>query len=137
MSRPSKWMRPVSGTISPASWPMSVVLPAPFGPMMACNSPGATSRPTLSDATTPPKRLVRPSILSSASTTARPRQQAVDTATRVKHDKQHHRPKNELPVFLRGGDFLAGEDVRDEADQMRQRLLQHQKRDRADHRAEH
>ena len=39
MSRPSKRMRPASGAISPASWPISVVLPAPLGPMMACSSP--------------------------------------------------------------------------------------------------
>src|SRR5215471_16639757 len=34
-SRPSKRMRPASAAISPASWPIRVVLPAPFGPMMA------------------------------------------------------------------------------------------------------
>ena len=37
-------MRPASGAISPASWPIRVVLPAPFGPMIACTSPCATSR---------------------------------------------------------------------------------------------
>src|SRR5260370_41516523 len=95
MSRPSKAMRPMSGTISPASCPISVVLPAPFGPMMACSSPRATSSATLSEATTPPKRLVRPSTLSIASATAQPRQNAVDAAARVKRDRQQHRAEDQ------------------------------------------
>ena len=33
MSRPSKRMRPASGASSPESWLISVVLPAPFGPI--------------------------------------------------------------------------------------------------------
>src|SRR5688500_7624444 len=37
---------------------MSVVLPAPLGPISACTSPRATSRLTPSTATTPPKRLL-------------------------------------------------------------------------------
>ena len=39
MSRPSKTMLPASGASSPESWLMSVVLPAPLGPMTACISP--------------------------------------------------------------------------------------------------
>src|ERR1700730_7584060 len=38
----------------------SVVLPAPFGPMSANTWPVGTSKLTLSTATRPPKRLVRP-----------------------------------------------------------------------------
>ena len=37
-------MRPASGASRPEIWWISVVLPAPFGPMIACSSPGATSR---------------------------------------------------------------------------------------------
>src|SRR5229473_1850704 len=37
-----------------------VVLPAPLGPMSANTSPSSTSKLTLSTATRPPKRLVRP-----------------------------------------------------------------------------
>ena len=43
MSSPAKRIVPASGRRSPASWPMSVVLPAPFGPMIACVSPWRTS----------------------------------------------------------------------------------------------
>src|SRR3569833_2845906 len=92
-------MRPASGAISPASWPISVVLPAPFGPMIAWSSPRPISSCTASEAMTPPKRLVSPSILSKASATGRPRQQTVDAAAREQHDQQQHRPENELPVF--------------------------------------
>src|SRR5262245_66606974 len=96
-------MRPASGAISPASWPINVVLPAPFGPVMACNSPRRTPSEIASDAMTPPNRLVRPSISSSVSTcasvTACPRQQTIDAATREQHDQQEQRTEHDLPVF--------------------------------------
>src|SRR4029077_14133689 len=96
-------MRPASGAISPASCPIKVVLPAPFGPMIACNSPLRTPSEIASDAMTPPNRLVRPSISSSVSTrasvTACPRQQAVDAATREQHDQQEQVAEHDLPVF--------------------------------------
>src|SRR5215212_1237114 len=117
MSRPAKRIRPACGESSPVSCPISVVLPAPFGPMMACNSPSDTVRLTSSDAATPPKRLVSPSIASSGSGMAQP-QHAVDAAARVKNDQQKQRPNDDLRVF---GD--AGE-----------RLFEHQQRDRADQR---
>ncbi len=44
----------------------SVVLPAPFGPMTAKIVPGATLKLTLSTASRPRKRLLSPSISSSA-----------------------------------------------------------------------
>src|SRR6185503_13589638 len=113
MSWPSKWMVPALGAISPASCPISVVLPAPFGPMMACSSPFATSSPTLSEAITPPKRLVRPWMLSIASAMAfalarRPGQQSVDAAAGEQHDQQQHRAENELPVLARALHFMTG-----------------------------
>src|SRR3954469_2501905 len=142
MSRPSKWMRPAFGTISPQSWPISVVLPAPFGPMMACSSPLLTSSPTLSEAITPPKRLVRPSMASSASAMAfdlarRPGQQSIDAAAGEQHDQQQHRTEDKLPVFARTLHLMAGQKLARSANQYRQRLFQHQQRDRADHWAEH
>src|SRR3954470_23965064 len=122
MSRPSKWMRPAFGMISPQSWPISVVLPAPFGPMMACSSPFVTSSPTLSEAITPPKRLVRPAMLSSASAMAfalaqRPRQHAVDAAAGEQHDQQQHRPEDELPIFTRALHLMTGQELARPADQ--------------------
>src|SRR6185436_93599 len=59
MSSPAKRMLPPSGSSMPASWPMSVVLPAPFGPMMASVSPSRTSRSTPSVARSAPKLFVR------------------------------------------------------------------------------
>src|ERR1700680_3948190 len=109
-------MRPELGVSSPVSWPISVVLPAPFGPMMACSSPRLTSSKMLSDATTPPKRLVKPSILSKTSATAQSRKQSVDTATREQHDEQQHRPENKLPIFARGHHFLSGDDEAGKSD---------------------
>src|SRR5688572_1612444 len=58
MSSPPKAMRPESGRRLPASWPMKVVLPAPFGPMTACVSPSATSKSMPSLARRAPKVLV-------------------------------------------------------------------------------
>ena len=48
MSRPAKWMAPWSGVVSPESWRMAVVLPAPLGPMTAWTSPWSTSRESAS-----------------------------------------------------------------------------------------
>ena len=59
-SRPSRWMEPESGRISPQICAISVDLPAPFGPMMAWISPARTSRSTPLVATTASKALRRP-----------------------------------------------------------------------------
>src|SRR5262245_13879299 len=135
MSAPSKRMRPALGASSPVSCAMSVVFPAPFGPMTAWSSPRGTSSEIASEATTPPKRLVNASIWSSGSATGhlcirgvglrRPREceafeQAVDAAAREQHDQEQQRAQNDLPVF--------GE--------ARQHLLEHQQSDGADERAE-
>src|SRR5215470_13714695 len=98
MSRPSNRITPESGAISPVSCPIRVLLPAPFGPMMACSSPGGMASEMPSEATTPPKRLVRPSIASSASATADILQQAVDAAAREQHHQQEQRAEHDLPI---------------------------------------
>src|SRR5215467_1959275 len=99
MSRSAKRMRPESGAISPVSCPIRVLLPAPFGPMMACNSPGGMASEMPSEATTPPKCLVRLSIKRSASATARALQETVDAAARKQHHQEEQRPEYDLPVF--------------------------------------
>src|SRR5262249_36019383 len=99
MSALSNSMRPASGAISPAIWPISVVLPAPFGPMMACNSPRRTSSTILSEATTPPKRLVRPAMRSSASARAKPRQHATDATAAIDRDQQQDRAEDDVGVL--------------------------------------
>jgi hypothetical protein len=52
---PSMKMRPASGTSSPASMSMRVVLPEPFGPMSAVTAPRRASTWTSSTARTLPK----------------------------------------------------------------------------------
>src|SRR4051794_18596947 len=113
-------MLPELGINCPVSWLISVVLPAPLGPMMACNSPGTTSSDRLSVARIPPKRRTRFSTRSKESTTAEPPEQAHDAAAREQHDQQQQRPHDQRPVFR----------------ELRQHFLQHQKEDRTDDRAE-
>src|SRR6185295_18202433 len=83
-------MAPEFGINCPVNWLISVVLPAPLGPMMACSSPGATSSERLSVALMPPKLRTRFSTRSrgsgKGSATAQPPQQAHDAAA----PEQHH-----------------------------------------------
>src|SRR6266403_706936 len=112
-SSPANRIVPASGARSPESWPISVVLPAPLGPMIASVSPSATSRSTPSVATRPPKRLVRPRTASSGSAIARDRagQQAPEAAARVEHDEDEQRTQDDLPVHRpRGEDVLEQEE---------------------------
>src|SRR5262245_22018532 len=137
MSRPSKRTAPESGAISPVSCPISVLLPAPFGPMMACSSPGGMASEMPSEATTPPKRLVRLSIARRASATAHALQQTIDAAAREQHHQEKQRSEHDLPIlrdFHR--DLWLDHAGCDQPDQHRQRLFQHQKRHRPDKRAE-
>src|SRR4051812_36224536 len=66
---------------------MSVVLPAPFGPISACTSPAATSSVAPSTATTPPKRLL---TLASESTG--------DSLRREQHHGEQDQAHRQLPV---------------------------------------
>src|SRR4029078_9917286 len=120
MSRPASETLPECGSRCPVSWLISVVLPAPFGPMMACNSPAATSSETLSVATMPPKRRTSFSTRSSGSATIEPPEQAHDTAAAEQHDQQQERAHDQRPVF--------GE--------LRQQLFQQQEQDGTEHRRE-
>src|SRR2546423_15298 len=86
-------MRPACGASSPVSCPISVVLPAPFGPMMAWSSPSGTARLISSEAVTPPKRLVIPLIASSGSGIARPQHPEAridDTPDEKDYAEQQH-----------------------------------------------
>src|SRR5712664_198443 len=60
--RPFSRISPASGASPPAIRLKSVVLPAPFGPIIPCASPGATDRSISSAAITEPKVLRRPLI---------------------------------------------------------------------------
>src|SRR5665647_1257607 len=120
MSRPAILMVPECGVSCPISWLISVVLPAPFGPMIACNSPWATSSETWSVAMMPPNRRTSFSTRSKGSATIEPPQQAVDAAAPEQHDRQQERSQDQRPIFRH----------------LRQEFLQHQIDDRPDHRAE-
>src|SRR5262245_56990650 len=119
-SAPAKRMVPASGRRPPASWPISVVLPAPFGPMMASVSPSATSSATSSVATRPPKRLRNPRTASSGSAIAGARQQAIKSPAPVEHDEDEERTEHHLPVH----------------GPRREQVLEQQERDGAEHWAE-
>src|SRR5690242_6584341 len=99
MSRPASETLPECGVRCPVNWLISVVLPAPLGPMMACNSPCATSSETLSVATMPPKRRTRFWTRSRGSATGEPPQQAHDPAAAEQHDQQQQRPHDDRPIF--------------------------------------
>src|SRR6516225_1326079 len=120
MSRPPSETVPACGERCPVSWLIGVVLPAPFGPMIACSSPAATSSETLSVAVMPPKRRTSFSTRSSGSATVEPPEQAHDAAAPEQHDEQQQGAHDQRPIF---GD-------------LRQELFQQQIDDRAHHRAE-
>ena len=65
-SWPNSLTEPPSAVRSPVMRLNSVVLPAPFGPMISRRSPGMTVSETFLVAGSPPKRLLRPAISSAA-----------------------------------------------------------------------
>src|ERR1700722_15868855 len=99
MSRPAKWMVPEFGCTCPVSWLISVVLPAPLGPRMGCNSPDATSRDRWSVAGQPPTRRTRFSTANKGSAAAVPPQQSHDAAAAEQQDQQQQRAHDRRPVF--------------------------------------
>src|SRR5580698_2799036 len=113
-------MVPALGRNCPINWAISVVLPAPFGPMIACSSPGAISSERLSVATMPPKRRTRFSIRSKGSATGKPPKKTHNAATPEQHDQEQERPHDHRPVL----------------GNLRQEFLEHEVNDGADHRAE-
>src|SRR4051812_4800838 len=95
MSAPLKTMRPESVASTPEICAMSVVLPAPFGPMRACTSPRVTSSVTSSVATTPPKRFETP-----RSSSMPPPEHSGDAVGRDHDDRQQHHADREAGVVL-------------------------------------
>src|SRR5262245_4910112 len=102
-STPAKTIRPASGAISPQIWLISVVLPAPFGPISACSSPGCTSKLTASVARRPPNLLLSASTRSTGSGTAEPARQLAretDQAAAREHDEEHQKwAEDHLPML--------------------------------------
>src|SRR5882762_3642258 len=97
-SSPAKRTRPRSGRRLPASWPISVVLPAPFGPMMAWVSPSRTSRSTSSLASSAPKLFLKP-LTSSRILFIVAEEQSREAAPQEEHREHQERPENQLPVL--------------------------------------
>src|SRR5688572_8425430 len=97
MSSPANTIRPLSGGRLPASWLMKVVLPAPFGPMTACVSPGSTSKLMPSLARSAPKLFLRSFTSRSASVMAR--EKTGEAALEEQHRQHQERPEVDLPVL--------------------------------------
>src|SRR4051794_11958156 len=93
-SSPAKTMWPESGRRLPASWLMKVVLPAPFGPMIACVSPSRTARSIPSVARSAPK-----DFTSRRTSSIGTRQQAGEAALEEDDGEDQQRPKDDRPVF--------------------------------------
>src|SRR5512132_83726 len=100
---------------------MSVVLPAPFGPITAWISPLLSASETWSVATRPPNNLQRSTVSTSGPFTAPSQEQASDAAALVQGHENEQRPEDELPVF--------GEP--------RERFFEHHERDSAGHGPDH
>src|SRR5256884_7410604 len=117
MSSPAKRTRPRSGSRLPASWLIRVVLPAPFGPMMAWVSPSSTSRSTSSLARSAPKLFLKPRT-SSRVLFILGEEQSREAALQEKHRQHEERSEDELPVLRPA----------------RERVLEEQQRKGAEHR---
>src|SRR5436305_4217269 len=99
ISWPANAMRPASGTIRPEIWLINVVLPAPFGPITACSSPGITLSVTSSVTRKPPKFFERFAMRNTGSATnhsPQPLGGADQSAARAHRDQHQQRPENHL-----------------------------------------
>src|SRR3990172_367607 len=84
---------------------MSVVLPAPLGPMTAVSRPEGSVRFTPSTAASAPKRFERPSVLRSSVVTGSPTGKDARDAAPEAHDQGHHdRPEPDEPVLREADD---------------------------------
>src|SRR5690606_34706415 len=108
MSLPSSKIWPESGISSPLIWEISVVLPAPLGPIRACNSPGRTVRLTSLVATSAAKALRRLRISSLAVSVMilAPYQPAEKAAFTEQHHQDEDGTQEQHPVFSPGGEYL-------------------------------
>src|SRR6185295_12600513 len=114
-SSPPNMILPPSAASSPEIWLISVVLPAPFGPMMACSWSGRTSSVTSSVTRSPPKFFARFSMRSTASATdhpPQPRRQPEQPARREHRDQHEQRAEDHLPVLGDAGQPLLDQQER-------------------------
>src|SRR5215813_2210506 len=94
MSAPPKRMRPLVGRRTPVRQLKNVLLPAPFGPMIARISPRGTAKLTLLSAVSPPNRTVSPSVRSIGSEDSPPRL-LVATGANVTSDRNWAGPPSD------------------------------------------
>src|SRR5581483_10508609 len=102
ISSPARKTRPALGARSPESRLMSVVLPAPLGPITAWISPSSSSSESWSTAARPPKRFESASTRSSGSAIARPprRRQEPAQALGQRQDRDDdEEPHRQQPVL--------------------------------------
>src|SRR2546423_2194647 len=119
ISRPSNWMVPPLGESSPESMLMSVVLPAPLGPMTACTSPGRSSRETSLTAASPPKLLESPvtrrigSVIGDLVRLAsEAKREPADAARQQEHREHHENSHRQQPMLVEAvEDRLVGEEI--------------------------
>src|SRR2546430_3358802 len=120
MSRPSKRTRPASGRTWPVIRLKSVVLPAPFGPMIAVTRPAATVRLTPPTAAKPPNALCRSRTSSTAEAPpcALPERdgRTGEATGAAEQPDDEDRAEHERPVLGVGDDLLVEEDQRERAD---------------------
>ena len=124
MSRAPSSTRPEVGGDTPVSRLISVVLPAPLGPIRAWRAPRSTAIVTWSVAVMPPKRLTSAWVCSTTSLTSRPFEPPGPRPEQAlaPHQHQHHQEQAdpEGPVLRRDA---------------RQQVVHHAERQRADQRA--
>src|ERR1044072_9947923 len=111
MSAPAKRTVAESGRTLAGSWPMKVVLPAPFGPISACVSLSATSKSMPSPARSAPNCFVSPRTSSIGFV-----EHAGEAALEENHRKHEKRAQDDLPVLGPALEHLLDEQQRDGAD---------------------
>src|ERR1700733_12706264 len=85
MSRPPRMMLPAVGRSTPVSRLITVVLPAPFGPINACRAPFSIDNETSCAATIPPKRFSSP-IVSRTGIGSTPLRRGIAGCRRTRHE---------------------------------------------------
>src|SRR5690349_9072140 len=109
MSSPPRTIRPASGASIPVIRLMSVVLPAPFGPIRAWRTPCGSSSSTSCATTSEPNFLL---TFFTEST-----QTAEDAVGKEHHDRDEQQPDPEVPVLrVRSRELVARHHVEDGAD---------------------
>src|SRR5215470_10024352 len=133
ISRSSKRMAPALGARSPDSMLMSVVLPAPLGPITACTSPRRSSSETSLTAARPPNclessvtRRIGSVIGDLGRAAALAQREPADAARQQQHRENDQHPHGQQPMLVEAvEDRLVG-----------QKILQQREREGAEDRAE-